>query len=61
MKGSSSEEEIKNSKNAVKILGGNLIETEEFCIPNTDMKRKIVQVNKVRETNNNYPRKSFYK
>lgn len=58
MKGSSSEEEIKNSKNAVKILGGNLIKTEEFCIPNTDMKRKIVQVNKISEINNKYPRKS---
>ena len=58
MKGSSSEEEIKNSKNAVKILGGELIETEEFYIPNTDIKRRIVQINKNKETNNKYPRKA---
>ena len=58
MKGSSSEEEIKNSMNAIKLLGGELIKTEEFCIPNTDIKRKIVQVKKIKETNNKYPRKA---
>ena len=58
MKGSSSEEEIKNSENAIKILGGELIETKEFYIPNTDMRRRIVQVNKIKETNNKYPRKA---
>lgn len=58
MKGSSTEEEIKEGKNAVKILGGELIETEEFYIPNTDMKRKIIQVNKKKETDNRYPRKA---
>lgn len=58
MKGASSEEEIKNSMNAIKLLGGELIKTEEFCIPNTDIKRKIVQVNKIKGTSNKYPRKA---
>lgn len=58
MKGSSSEAEIKNSENAIKILGGELIKTEEFYIPNTDMKRRIIQVNKIKETSNKYPRKA---
>ena len=58
MKGSNSEEEIKNSKNAIKVLGGEFIKTEEFYIPNTDIKRRIVQINKVKETNNKYPRKA---
>ena len=58
MKGSSSEEEIENSKNAIKILGGEIVKTEDFYIPNTDIKRRIVQVNKVEETNNKYPRKA---
>ena len=58
MKGSSSEEEIENSKNAIKVLGGELVKTEEFYIPNTDIKRRIVQVNKNKETNNKYPRKA---
>ena len=58
MKGSSSEEEIENSSNAIKVLGGELIKTEDFYIPNTDIKRRIVQVNKIKETNNKYPRKA---
>ncbi len=58
MKGASSEEEIKNSENAVKVLGGELIKTEDFYIPNTDMKRRIIQINKIKETNNKYPRKA---
>lgn len=58
MKGSSSEEEIENSKNAIKVLGGELVKTEDFCIPNTDIKRRIVKVNKIKETNNKYPRKA---
>lgn len=58
MKGSNSEEEITNSKNAIKVLGGELIKTEDFYIPNTDISRRIVQIKKVKETNNKYPRKA---
>ena len=58
MKGSNTEEEILNSKNAIKTLGGRLVETEEFYIPNTEIKRKIIQINKTTETDNKYPRKA---
>lgn len=58
MKGSNSEEEIKNSNNAINILGGKLIETEEFFIANTDIKRKIIQVSKIKKIENKYPRKA---
>lgn len=58
MKGSNSLEEIENSANAIEILGGKLIETEEFLIPNTDMKRKIVEIRKVKQTEKRYPRKA---
>ncbi len=58
MKASNSEEEIKNSSNAIKILGGELVNTEEFCIPTTDIKRRIIKVNKAKETNKKYPRKA---
>lgn len=57
MKGSNSEEEILKSRKAIKILGGKLIETEEFYIPNTDIKRKIIQINKIKKINDKYPRK----
>lgn len=58
MKGSNSEEEIKNSENAIKLLGGELIETKEFFIPNTDMKRRIIEIKKSRFTDSKYPRKA---
>lgn len=58
MKASNSEEEIRNSQNAIKTLSGELVDTEEFYIPTTDIKRKIIQINKIKETNNKYPRKA---
>lgn len=58
MKGSNNEDEIINSENAIKILGGKLIKTEEFFIPNTDMKRKIIEIKKKELTPNKYPRKA---
>ena len=58
MKGSNSQEEIDLSSNAIKMLGGRLIETEEFVIPNTDIKRRIVEIKKIEETPNRYPRKA---
>ncbi len=58
MKGSNSEEEIKNSENAINMLGGNLIKTEEFIIPKTDIKRRVVEIKKIKETEKKYPRKA---
>lgn len=58
MKGANSEKEIENSKNAIKLLGGKLIKTEDFNIPNTEVKRRIVEINKIEITNNKYPRKA---
>ena len=58
MKGANSEEEISLSKRAIEKLGGKLIYTEEFLIPNTDMKRKIVEIEKIKNTEEKYPRKA---
>ena len=58
MKGSNVEEEIKNSGNAVKVLGGEKVVKEEFYIPNTDIKRSIIEIKKSKNTSNVYPRKS---
>lgn len=58
MKGVNSEEEIFLSKRAIEKLGGKLIYTEEFLIPNTDMKRKIVEIEKIKNTEEKYPRKA---
>ncbi len=58
MKGSNSEKEILESKNAIQVLGGKLVETNDFYIPNTDMKRRIIEINKIKKTDDKYPRKA---
>lgn len=57
MKGSEIKEELENSKKAIKILGGEIQEVEEFYLPETDIKRTIVIVKKISSTPKKYPRK----
>ena len=58
MKGSNNKEEIKNSTKAIKELGGEIVETEEFFIPDTDIKRRIIEIKKIKEIPGKYPRKA---
>jgi len=58
MKGSNLEEEMRESNNAVKLLGGKILNKEEFYIPNTDIKRSIIEIEKDKNTPNLYPRKA---
>ena len=57
MKGSNIQEELKDSKNAIKILGGEIENMENFNLPNTDIGRNIVVIKKIKETPVKYPRK----
>ena len=41
MKGSEIEEELNNSKKAIKVLGGKILKVDEFTLPNSDIKRNI--------------------
>ena len=58
MKGSNVKEEIEQSKNAIKILGGELENIEKFELPDSDMERTIIIVRKVSNTPSKYPRKA---
>ena len=58
MKGSAADEEIESAKNAIKILGGEIEKLEEIYLPETDIKRCIIIINKVKETPTKYPRKA---
>ena len=58
MKGSDFEEELNNSKKAIKVLGGKINSVDEFVLPASDMKRTIVVVDKVGDTPKQYPRKA---
>lgn len=57
MKGSNIDEELESSKNAIKELGGKLVKREEFLLPDSDIKRNIIIIEKVKNTPSKYPRK----
>ena len=58
MKGSNAEEEIENARNAIRILGGEIEKIEEIELPESDIKRTIIIIKKLKETPNKYPRKA---
>ena len=58
MKGPDIDEEIKDAENAIKILGGKILNKEEFELPGTDVGRSIVCIRKTRGTASKYPRKA---
>lgn len=57
-KAGESEEEINNSKNAIKILGGKINKVEEFVLLGTDASRVFVFIRKQELTDKKYPRKA---
>lgn len=56
MKGQSGSEELNEAQSALKTLGGEVIETIEFDLPNDAGKREIIVVKKVKQTPQKYPR-----
>lgn len=58
LKGSKYKEEIADSGNALKILGGKLDKAVEVKLPGLDDGRAIVTVNKIKNTPKAYPRKA---
>lgn len=51
-------EEMNEAKKAISILGGKLEKIEEFTLPETDIFRNFVVINKVKETPKKFPRKA---
>ena len=51
-------QEILNSDNAIKKLGGKIKEIKEISLPATDIIRKIVIIEKIEPTHTRYPRKA---
>lgn len=52
------DEELKNSINAVKLLGGNIEEIFKFELENTNFKRSFIKISKIKNTPKKYPRKA---
>lgn len=58
MKASDVEEEINQAKNAINVLGGTIEKIEEFKLPESDIGRTIIIINKQKQTPKKYPRKA---
>lgn len=57
-KSAESDDEIKMSENALEILGGKLEFIDKFTLPDSDMGRALVSINKIKNTPKKYPRKA---
>ncbi|HJA13357.1 MAG TPA: 16S rRNA (guanine(527)-N(7))-methyltransferase RsmG [Candidatus Mediterraneibacter merdipullorum] len=57
-KGSDADEEIGKAAKASELLGGKISRTDRFTLPETDMGRVLVQIDKIRSTPKKYPRKA---
>lgn len=58
MKGNEVEEECNNAKNAIKILGGKISKIDTFKLPESNISRNIIVIQKTNKTPNKYPRKA---
>lgn len=52
------DEELKQAKNAIKLLGGEIIKIDNFVLPDSDIERNIVIIKKVKSTPSKFPRKA---
>jgi len=57
-KSSEVENELENSKRAISLLGGKLNKCEKFCLPDSDIGRSFVDIEKINSSPKKYPRKS---
>lgn len=58
MKGGNIDEEANMAKNAIKELGGKIIEINKFVLPDSEFERSIVIIEKISSTKPKYPRKA---
>lgn len=57
-KSGGSHSEIRDASKAIKILGGNIEDIQDFMLPDSDIERSIVSVRKIKKTPAQYPRKA---
>ena len=58
MKGKDIKEELEITKKAINVLGGELEKVDEFYLPQSDIKRNIIIIRKMKDTPSKYPRKA---
>lgn len=52
------DEEVKQAETSIRVLGGSLENVVKFNLPNSDIERSFVKINKVVSTKSKYPRKA---
>ena len=57
-KASDIEEELNQGKRAISVLGGKLTEVKKIILPDSDIERSFLFINKVKNTPKTYPRKA---
>ncbi len=57
-KASDIEEELNQGKKAINVLGGKLTEVKKLMLPDSDIERSFVFIDKVKNTSKAYPRKA---
>jgi 16S rRNA (guanine527-N7)-methyltransferase len=57
MKGSNYKEELEQSNKAIIALGGKVEKIEEMVLPDTEIKRTLILIRKIKNTDEKYPRK----
>ncbi len=58
MKGNEISEECDNGKNAIKLLGARILRVDKFELPDSDISRNIIVLEKTNNTPSKYPRKA---
>ena len=58
MKGFDYKEELEKSQRAINLLGAELKNVEEFILPDSDINRSVILIDKVKSTPKQYPRKA---
>lgn len=58
LKGPNAEDEIKEARNAIEILGGEIETVKNITLPDSDNKRTIIIIKRVKQLPNRYPRKA---
>ena len=58
LKGPTAYDEIKEGEKAVEILGGEITSVKEVTLPQTDITHTIVEITKIKSTDEKYPRRA---
>ena len=56
MKSVDSEQEVNDTKNAIKTLGGRIEKVVDYTIPGTEVQHRLIFIKKIQETPKKYPR-----